>query len=619
MKKRTIKNRPRYAMGIWKTGFALLLCCVFISLTVLAIQPGKLTDTLKSFWADLPLFVFNGFPVAVLLLLFWAIFANPFYAASLTALLLNLLSYVNLIKTECRNDPFVPDDILLIREATNAAGEYSLNMHWGILALIILLSLGLLALGFFTTAKKPRWFIRLGCGVLVVAAFVTSMATIYPSNESYARRGNLIDKSNVPLVYERCGFLYCFLHNYHLYPVSRPDDYSEKEMERLAQAETTYRQPAVQPNVIFVMCEAYSDLSEEPAFEYNALDDPMAQFKTIAASERAVSGHIVVSNFGAGTANTEFDVLMGIGTNMLTGSPTSAFRVVHRNLNSLPTAYERAGYRTYFMHPGYSWFYNRESVYSYLGITDQVFNDVFDDSDRKGYWISDEAFLERLEADVNTRIAGDAPLFAYAVTIQNHQAYPYSKYGFKPPEVPVNVPLTDEQKETLSVYMEGVRDSSRMLLELTKYLDTIDEPTLLVFFGDHRPALLEGTTLYEALGMQFHQEGDGETVIDAYRTPYLLYANEAYAGSCDFQALSLPSEISSSYLGAAVYELTGLKGSDPYFDTLTDIRRELPVICHGYYRLSDGSIVSQLTPKQTQMYTLLDNWKFYRLMDEQLR
>ncbi len=612
------RTRKRWKLSWWQTALILAVCSVLISLTVVAIQPGALLGTLRSFWNDLPLFVLNGFPVVVLLLLLWAAFGNPFYAASLTALICNLLSYVNLVKTECRNDPFVPADILLLREATNAVGEYSLNLHWGVLALIVLLSAGFLAAGLFAQPAKPKWYFRVLCGALVIGAFFVSMTTVYPSANVYGRRAHMEDKTNIPQVFENCGFLYCFLHNYQLYPVAEPENYSEAEVRAWALETEEYSQPAVQPNVIFIMCEAFTDLSDAEVFAYSEENDPLAGFKAVTQSDRALSGHLVVSNFGAGTANTEFDILTGIQTNMLAENSTSAFRIVHRNLNSLPRAYARAGYHTYFMHPGHPWFYNRESVYSFLGISDQVFNEAFTEDDKKGNMVSDEAFLERLISDLDQRLAEEEPLFAYGVTIQNHQSYPYSKYGFEPEAAPVNVSLSEAETETLSVYMEGVRDSSAMLLSLTEYLDTVDEPTLLVFFGDHRPALLENYGVYRALGMDVGETDSAEAVLNTYETPFVLWANQAYADQCDFAALDLPERISSNYLGAAVYELTGLSGKDPYFDFLKKVRRELPVISHGYYMLGDGSVVSTLSEENQELLSRLDKWKYYRLMDEAL-
>lgn len=88
------------------------------------------------------------------------------------------------------------------------------------------------------------------------------------------------------------------------------------------------------------MCESYSDLSDEDVFQYAEEDNPMYGFHRLAASDRARSGHIVVSNYGAGTANTEFDVLTGIQTNMVSPNNVSSFRVLHKPINALPWDYQ---------------------------------------------------------------------------------------------------------------------------------------------------------------------------------------------------------------------------------------------------------------------------------------
>lgn len=203
-----------------------------------------------------------------------------------------------------------------------------------------------------------------------------------------------------------------------------------------------------------VMCEAFTDLPNASAFTYTEEENPIAAYNRLA--ESTLSGHLIVSNTGAGTANTEFDVLTGMMTNRIGTGTTSAFRTVHRNTDSIPRMLNEAGYRTFFMHPGQNWFYNRESVYTYLGISDQVFQDAFDPSDYLGEWISDEAFLRVLEQSLEER-QGDTPLFTYAVTIQNHQAYTAGKYGFVPDPPETTVSLSDAASTYLSVYFKACR------------------------------------------------------------------------------------------------------------------------------------------------------------------
>lgn len=611
---------PRPRLRVRGVVLVLAVACVLFSVTVLAIQPGALSETLAMFWKDKILFPLNGFPICVVLLLAYCAFGDPFIAAGVGGLIVNLMSYVNLVKTDCRNDPFVPGDFALIREAMNAAGEYTLDLHWGVLLGILALSAACFVTTHFVRAEKPRWYVRVAGALVLLGGFCASIPVVYRKTGFYELRGNGMDKANVPEVFRLCGFPYCFLHNYDLYSVEKPEGYDAEEMEALAaSARSEYTEPAVRPNVIFLMCEAYTDLSDEEVFDYAEADNPTYGFHVLASSDRARSGHIVVSNFGAGTANTEFDVLTGIQTNMLSSTAnTSAFRVLRKSINALPRAYARAGYATYFMHPGYRWFYNRENVYRYFGVEELVFNEVYTDADKKGTMISDKAFLEHLTADLSTRLSTETPLFAYAVTIQNHQAYPYSKYGFEPEQPPLKTSISDESTETLSVYLEGVRDSTAMLTELCDWLDSREEPILLVFYGDHRPTLGQDYAAYRELGLSVGKTDSAESILSTYETPYLIWANEAYAPYCDFDAAELPETLSSNYLGAAVYELTGMTGLDPYFDTLAEYRRTLPVISHDCWLDVDGTLLTALDDAQSAVPDLLAQWKYYRLKDEVL-
>lgn len=604
------------------TVLVLVCACILFALTVLAIQPGRLSDTLAVFRTDPLLIPLNLFPVCVVILLCYCLTGNAFSAAGLGGLIVNLLSYINLVKTDCRNDPFVPADFTLLREAANAVGDYQLNLHWGVVIGIMLMSAVCFALAHATQARRPRWYVRGALALALLAAFGASMATVYQSAELYDQRGAEIDglnRSNIPEVFRLYGFPYCFLHNYDLYPVEKPDGYQKAAVEEWIDQDTQqYVSPEVQPSVIFVMCESFSDLSDADVFAYTEEENPLYGFHQRAESPRARSGHIAVSNYGAGTANTEFDILTGIQTNMVSPTNASSFRVVHKPLNALPWDYQRAGYTTLFTHPGYSWFYNRDSVYQYLGMQTRIFNEDYTEEERKGTMISDDAFADHLIAELDARLSVDTPVFAYGVTIQNHQAYPYEKYGFVPDEPPLNTTISAGAMETLSVYLEGIRDSVAMLTRLCDYLDSREEPALLVFYGDHLPALGQDYSVYRELGLPIGTDDTLQHTLSTYETPYLIWANAAYAPDCDFDALDLPNTISSSYLGAVVYELTGLRGMDPYFDALCDLRRSLPVINHDVYLDPAGRVIPTLSQAQETQLQQLYWWKYYRLKDEPL-
>ncbi len=614
-----MKKRRLHTMSPVCTALALAAGTLLAGGVTLALQQGSLLATLSAFWAEPILFVLNLWPVAALALLFYFLLGNAWYGAGLTTLIWGLLSYINLVKVDARGDPFVPGDILLLTEGMEAVGSYQLNMHWGKLALLLGLSLALILLGTGVKSARPRLVIRLVAALTVVAAFGTTMAFLYPDSELYDRMEGP-NRANVPAVYEAFGFPYCFLHNFNLYPVDKPPGYNAQEA---ASYEDTYREaeaaPETAPNILMVMCEAFTDLPNQAAFTYTGETNPIAAYNRLA--EQTLSGHLVVSNTGAGTANTEFDVLTGMMTNRIGTGTTSAFRVVHRNIDSIPRMLTQAGYRTFFLHPGQNWFYNRESVYSYLGITDQVFQDAFSRSDLVGDWISDAGFLRVLKESLEAR-QGDTPLFTYAVTIQNHQSYGAGKYGYVPDPPQTDIALSDAARTYLSVYFKGLQDSAAMLEELTEYLDSLDAPYLLVFFGDHQPNLGGHYLAYRELDPNYGSTDTVEETLQPYTVPYLIWGNAAYRQDHDLlaqaQAWNLPETISSHYLGALTCQLAGYQGHDGYFDFLNALREQLPVSSVYGYQLSDGSYTDTLPDDLQALEDIRWKWQYYRLMEQPL-
>ena len=596
---------------------ALLFSAVFVTLTAIYIQPGLFRDSMFGILETPSLIVLNGLPVLVLMAICYCACGNVFASAAAVGLVVELLSYANLLKIEGRNDPLIPSDIFLLRESLQAVGDYQLNLHPGIIALMVVSFLGFVALAVFLRSSRPKWFWRLGLGLLSMAVFLGSMFTIYPDKDYYNDLPR-VDKSNVPLVFNSYGFPYCFLHNFNLYPIDKPEGYDQKAVDQW-ETETLDTEAPLSTNILFVMGEAFTDLPDEAVFDYAEGESPLTSYHQLISGGQALSGHIVCSNVSAGTANTEFDVLTGMQTNLISENTTSAFRAVHRSVDSLAQVYEGEGYSSFFMHPGNSWFYNRCNVYGYFGIEDQTFNDVFTQEDRDGSYITDQAFLRVLKGLWDEK-ASSGSTFAYSVTIENHQAYSYAKYASPVTEtLPLTVSVSDSVREQLETYFQGVRHTADMILELTEYLDSLQEPTLLVFFGDHRPNLGADFESYRAIGSDVGLSDTPQQVVYTYEAPYMIWANDALLESWDMEAaveaLELPpdNKISSCYLGSLVYELTGMTGRSAYWDYLTQARRVLPVMSHGSYYLPDGSYTTVLTEEQAAVYEKLHWWQYDRL------
>jgi len=610
----------KFTLPVWTVPLLILLFTLTTTVLSVAVQPGSVYQSLYDIISRPVTVLLNAFPVLILVTLGYFVAGNVFYGASVTSLIALLLSYVNLLKIEGRDDAFVPADIPLFREAMSAASSYDLDLHIPLLLFLIFYCGIIFAMGIFLKTPRPRIVWRVASGVAVVAAFLLSMKFVYPDRDRYNKLIATTESMyNIPSVFNTLGFNYCFLYNFNLYPVDKPEGYSDAQVKEWEKEYAKTPATTDSPNIIMVMGEAFSDISNDDVFAWESDEqNPAYKYNLLANSERAVSGHIVVSNIAAGTANTEFDILTGTPTTMLSDTATSSFRVVNKPVTTVASVLRDKGYSTAFMHPGDSWFYNRSSVYKYFGVDNQTFNEAFDmNVDTTGGLVTDAAFLRELKKV----IAGNkSPQFVYSVTIQNHQAYGYSKYADIPPAVPLNTEISDASMEVVSTYMRGVRDSSEMIYQLAEYLDTQDEPTLLVFFGDHLPNL--GDSVYNELGLPMADAVGTEDVLATYTTPYMIYGNNAFCEDHDMHELAEKYEITQGgrinniYLGAMTLELAGFSGADPYFDFLSYARRELPVfrVKENAYQLKDGSFADTLTdPAHLDIVKKIDHWQYYKI------
>ena len=607
-----LHNRAVWAELIAIVGFTLLMC-VFIS-------PGSFRHSLGFMLQNPLLIALNALPIAVMLLVIYFICSNSFVSGGITNLVFGLMSYANLLKVEGRDDPFVPGDFALLREALQATGEYRLDMHFGILALIILSSAAMILLGLWLGRTKKRPVLpRVIGAVLSIAVFLGCFFTVYRDRELYASFP-VSSVYNVTGIFNELGFNYCFLYNFGLYSADRPEGYSEEAVERDIASYSAETPDGDRPQVLMIMCEAFSDLFENEAFTYSDAEHPLRAWREVCSGPNAVTGEIVVPNFGAGTANTEFDVLTGMQTNLINRTSNSAMRSFFKDIPSAATALADCGYDTMYLHPGDSWFYNRDSALSHMGIESRVFSEAFDEKTR----LLDSAFLDVLWDELSERTAGGESLFTYATTIQNHQAYTYDKYGFEIPKVQTSVELSPEAEEYLSVYGYGIKCSSEMLLELTDRLNTLDEPYILVFFGDHLPNLGADYLSYRELGLDIGDGNTPEQLVDSCTVPFLVWVNDAYLGGRDaqsvFSALELPADgrISACFLGEIALELAGCETADPYFSFLSELRRVLPVIKSGVVGTPDGALSASPTAEQSELISRLHCWQYYRMVTQKI-
>ena len=370
-----------------------------------------------------------------------------------------------------------------------------------------------------------------------------------------------------------------------------------------------------------VMGEAFSDLSENSHFDFTNYGDPLENFKRLASSENAISGHIIVPNFGGGTSNTEFDVLTGYPTRFIVNDGI-AYNYIRSSIDAIPNRLLQTGYNTLAIHPGFSWFYNRSNVYPYMGFENFIHLSSFQGEEKyKGGYIADKYAIDSIMENFQSHIqTSDNPLFEFCVTIENHGPYD-EKYNEVEKMFDCDVELTDSQETLLNSYFMGIKDNDYEIGRLADYLSDIDEPVILVFFGDHLPGFSNGMEFFDLLDYNISPNGSIEQQMNVYSTPFLIWENDAAAELTDFKEkiknAQLPenNKLSANYLGTLTLELAGIDNISPFYDYEDELRRKLPVIRDDSVMFTNGQYSNEIDDSLKADINLLVQWSYYKVFD----
>ncbi len=278
------------------------------------------------------------------------------------------------------------------------------------------------------------------------------------------------------------------------------------------------------------------------------------------------------------------------------------------------------------IHPGYSWFYNRQNVYPYFGFDRFITLDDFNpQTQNKGGYINEEvtmdAIIESFEEYSNK---SDNPLFSFTVTIQNHGPY-QDKYLGAVKNFNTDIPLTTAESTMLYNYFYGMADVDREFGRLVDYIEASDEPIVLVYFGDHLPGFSNGMDFFDILDYDININGTLEQRLKVYETPYVIWQNESAKKIShideNIKKVQLPPNkvISSNYLGSLLLELMNMDGLSPLYEFSNELRKELPVIANQTFMDGNGNYKENVTPEEQKKISFLKVWQYYKLFDETIK
>lgn len=202
--------------------------------------------------------------------------------------------------------------------------------------------------------------------------------------------------------------------------------------------------------------------------------------------EKFSNGYIHVPVFGAGTAETEYEILMG---NLKYFLPTGsvAYKLYAKEPEyGLAYVLKEQGYQTVAVHPYFGENWNRKSVYEKMRLDDFISMKNWNaPMDALRTFASDSSTYDRILRLYENKKQGEE-LFTFCVTMQNHGGYDTDSSGDFTNTVSLNYEVEYPLAET---YLSEVNVTDAALKKLIDYFEDSNENTMIVMFGDHLPAI----------------------------------------------------------------------------------------------------------------------------------
>ena len=351
---------------------------------------------------------------------------------------------------------------------------------------------------------------------------------------------------NLNYAYRDFGMPYCFISTSVSAGISRPKGYSDELIAEILEDKTAKGTDTLlkekddstdHPNIIVLQMESFTVAQDYANIEVSR--DPTPVFNKL--YKNYTSGSFEVPACGAGTANTEFEVLTGISAKFFGPGEYPYKGKLRKNvLESMAYVTRSHGYNTAALHDHRALFYNRNEVYANLGFNTftsvEYMNNV---SFTPTNWCKDRVLTGEIMEIMKSTKERD---FLHVISVEGHGSYPTEKV-FKKPYTEITAD-DEETKWKYEYYLNECHEMDTFIGDLIDEIEESGEPTVMIIYGDHIPAL-------DVKEENYKQD-------DLYTTRYVIWDN-----------IGLPKQdrdICSYEGGAILLEDAGLEHEGIIFD-----------------------------------------------------
>ena len=469
-------------------------------------------------------------------------------ATLLSALLGCLPATVDFYTLQLRGEPFLPWDLAQVSEAAGVASAAGIHVQTSmILSAVLVLVLTVGSFFLYRGRQKLPWVQRLAGFAASTAATCALIFGVFLQPAVTQSLGILPDAWMQDRYYRYYGVITGFMTNLTNLEISKPEEYSQEAVDALLDnvdesqkfatsplystsysAVTPKDEQVKQPTIIYVMDESYWDVSELE--QYGITFDTDVSKNLHALQQTSAYGRAYSPSFGGGTCDVEFEALTGYSVSFLPSGSKPYQQHVTKPMFAMPNYLKLKGYQTAAVHCFWAKYWSRDKAYPNLGFDDFIsLEDMHGVTKvRKHYWtsglVTDDSMADQIIQQYESmKSSSDKPIFLHAVTMQNHTNYNKDNY---PDDERVKVlshpaGLKPSTVGALEDFATGIRDADAMMGKLTEYFSQVDEPVILVFWGDHYNPIDSNYDVYTTTGYASDSSADPRL----HQTTLLMWSN----------------------------------------------------------------------------------------------
>ncbi len=486
-------------------------------------------------------FIYNSLIIAVTIS-FVLLAKRQVFGFILLSTIWIILGIINSILLVFRTTPFTAADIGMIKSAFTIIDTY-LNP---IQMIIISVSLCMVLFGGIVLwIKAPK--VQKKLEYTKISTFLVCLFLVLVFTTNIGIKTNILASNfgNIADAFKSYGFPYCFGNSLINTGIDKPSDYSEEIVEEIRNEvespvipekneniiEDKTNSKETYPNIVFVQLESFMDPSYVNDIAFSK--DPIPTFRKL--KEKYTSGFLNVPSIGAGTANTEFEIITGMNLDFF-GPGEYPYKTVLKETTCESIAYnlKELDFSTHAIHNNDGTFYDRNNIFSQLGF--DTFTSI-EYMDIKEYtpmgWAKDSILTDEIFKALEDTKEKD---LVYTISVQGHGSYPELEM-LAYPNIKVSGSIEEKQRIAFEYYVNQLYEMDLFINDLLLKLEEYEEDTVLVLFGDHLP------------GFAFTEEDLANK--NLYQTEFVVWSN--------FEMCEMDYNLEAYQLSAYVLELLDIQ------------------------------------------------------------